>query len=595
MVKYGDDKAKMGRLHKGLEYSRLKMQPFRQKAMSAIRQYVGFNYSDSGSNAQEPVNYIEMGISIFLRLLAAQNPKALATTFIPDLKATATNLGMALDHLAREIRFVDTMTDVILNAMFIQGILKVGLNQSAKVEIGGVFHDVGQPFVDSVSIDNWVIDMTATKFEQAQYMGDTYQVPLFQVKECKLFSDAALESIKPDDISKTNEQGDRKQATISQGDDGPPESLFDIVVLQDLWMPHENKILTLAKNQQQLPPLRESEFEGPEHGPYTFLEFEKVPGNLMPLPPVSLWMDLHLLMNSLYRKFRDQAERQKSLLLVQTGNEVDGERLALAKDGDVIRVDNPVGSKEAALGGMNPTETGFYLLCRDEVSKIMGNIDAIGGLGPQSETASQDQMIQQNSSIRVAVMRDKVNNAVKQVFEDLAFYMWNDPLIEIPLVKRVPGSDIEVNTSFNADDREGDFLDYNIDIEPYSMAHETPVQRLQGISKFMQEIVYPAMPMLEAQGGGVNWQTLLEIYSKYSHLPEIKDILVFGDEGMAPKPPEQAIGGDRPKQAPVTRRINERVNRPGATQQGKDAAMMQLLMGGDVQKSQKAALGRPNR
>ena len=59
-------------------------------------------------------------------------------------------------------------------------------------------------------------------------------------------------------------------------------------------------------------------------------------------------------------------------------------------------------------------------------------------------------------------------------------------------------------------------------------------------------------------------------------------------------PPSPVAGqGDGPGKPPVTTRRYERINRPGATRQGKDAAMISTLLGARVQPKETAGAMRP--
>ena len=62
---------KMSRLSDAMEYSRRKMQPFRENRLSHIRQYVGSNYSETGASDKNPINLLEMAINIYRRQGAA--------------------------------------------------------------------------------------------------------------------------------------------------------------------------------------------------------------------------------------------------------------------------------------------------------------------------------------------------------------------------------------------------------------------------------------------------------------------------------------------------------------------------------------------
>ena len=107
----------------------------------------------------------------------------------------------------------------------------------------------------------------------------------------------------------------------------------------------------------------------------------------------------------------------------------------------------------------------------------------------------------------------------------------------------------------------------------------------------------PLAPALQQQGISVDFEAVARIWAKYTDMTELNDILVMsGVEDLA----QQNGGGgapdmerNRPRQSPVTHRVNERVNRPGATTHGKADVLSRLLMQGGAQDSEIGALMRP--
>jgi hypothetical protein len=148
-----------------------------------------------------------------------------------------------------------------------------------------------------------------------------------------------------------------------------------------------------------------------------------------------------------------------------------------------------------------------------------------------------------------------------------------------------------VPVTFGPDSREGDFLDYNIEIEPYSMQHQSPQMKLQTLTQVFGQFIVPFAPMLAEQGIGINFESLLKTISKYANVTELNDILEYTQSSGSNDRP--MVGSPPVKMGATTKHISERVNRPGATRHGKDAALSQILFGGDVQASEKAAIGRP--
>ena len=122
------------------------------------------------------------------------------------------------------------------------------------------------------------------------------------------------------------------------------------------------------------------------------------------------------------------------------------------------------------------------------------------------------------------------------------------------------------------------------------MQHQSPQMKLQALVQVFQQFIAPFAPMMAEQGIGINFEALLNTIGKYANVNELNEILEFSQpSGMYDKP----MVGQPPQKMGTTRHISERVNRPGATRSGKDAALMQTLLGGNPQAAEMAAIRRP--
>lgn len=581
----------MKRLREAVTWSRLKLEPFRTKRVEAIRQYVGKHYSDDGAEDRVPVNMIELAISIYVRQLAARAPRPMVTASRPDLRPQALSYEILLTQRIKEIDLESTLKNVVLDAMFSMGIVKCGLAPTGQmIEIDGFLHDPGQSYADHVLLDDWVHDMTAKRYEQVRYAGNRYRWPLEALKNMKSIPAAQRDALKADPMTANDESGGEKAETISRGDDEPVE-VEDTVELLDLWLPQEKLVVTMQVEGDG-DPIAVADWEGEEPGPYHRLSFAEVPGNVMPLPPVATWVDLHDLGNRIYRKLGRQAERQKTILGVSGAATEDGDRIVQANDGEAIRSDNPNAAKEFKFGGPEATSQAFWLSLKDQFAYYGGNLDALGGLGPQSKTLGQDELLAGNANQRISEMADRVVTFTAGIVRSLAWWEWHDPIRERDIYKPVPGTDVSVRSTWSPSKLQGGFNDHDIDIDAYSMQHQTPASKLQSMTRFFQEYLMPFAAQMQAQGISINFQELVAVVSRLGNLPELDGLLTF-----AGAPPQQAgmPGQPQPGDAGMpanTNRTYTRINRAGATRQGKEGVLAQLLMGANVQPAQGATLER---
>jgi len=580
----------LSRLRAAMDHSRRKLKPFRENTLKFLQEYVGKHYGENSTKEPVPVNLIALATAIYVRTLAARTPAVMVSTPHTQLKPAAYELELALDHLLNEIQFRSTLQMGVINSIFSMGIFKVGICQYDRVEIEGVHHDVGQPFVDAVHIDDWVHDVNSRNFEQIQFCGDRYRLPLEFVKDSDLYDAAARDRLSATDGG-VDENGDERSESLSKGTSQRSEDYRETVELWDLWIPQDGLIVTLAADGEG-PPLRVAEWEGPENGPYHLLRHNDVPNNLLPSPPASLWYDLHTIANRIWRKLGRQADRQKTVVAYAGAAEGDARRLQKVDDGEMFRTDAPDKVREMRFGGIDQPSLMYMMQCKDLFSYLAGNLDTLGGLSPQANTLGQEKLLTDAASKLLTEMQDRTVECVEGILKDVAWWLWTDPLIQIPLTKPVPGTDLTVQSTFSEESKEGDFLDYNFKIKPYSMQHTSPGDKLQALTNFWNSFVGPNLQFMAQAGIQPNWEGLLRNVAKLTDMDEIDELLVFGGPPMAQRP--EVVGQDEKGSAQPqhTTRTYERISRPGATSQGKTAGMMAALMG-TAQPKEMAGAMRP--
>jgi len=571
------------------------MAEYRRHRNNAVREFVGHHYAapGDGSSHRMPLNLLELFINIMTQHLAAVAPRAAIRERFPDHRPGAVKLEESLWRLAQDIRLGDSLETVVQDGLFGVGCIKTGLEPKAQVEFMGFLHDVGQPFADAVDLDDLVIDMASNELERVSYIGNDYWVPYEAAMESKVWDRGRLAKLQPDERRVIDEQGEEQIWGISGKDEPQGREYKEQIALRDLWLPLDNLLITLPKYQETDKPLREREWSGPEHGPYRLLTFNKVPGNLLPLPPVAMLRDLNELINSLLRKERKQAERQKTVLGYRAESAEDAERIKNAEDGEAFLMDNPEGAREFKFGGIDQANLAFTVFCKDLYTYVAGNLDMLGGLGPQSQTVGQDKLLAANSSRRLARMQQKVFEFDQGVLRDLAYYIWNDPLLDMAIEKHgPPGSDIRIPTRFTPEDRQGEFLDYEITIEPYSLQYLSPQERLSTMVQLVTQVIMPLLPTAQDPNSPLDIVALIRQIGKLANLEsEFNQIFKIGGQPVMETDPAQQER-KTPQRAPVSHRTYERVNRPGATTQGKDTALMQTLLGGNPQQAEAASIFR---
>lgn len=584
------------RLADARKASRQRLKPFRENRYDAIRQVVGSHYGNDGAPDDVPVGFLELATSVYVQQLVGSAPRAYTSTMVPELKYAAADLKLALDYAAERMHLEETFWRVTQDALFCCGITKMGLTQG---ELGSNnwWNTAWQPFLDWIDMDDWVHDMAAKTWESIAFCGNRYRLDLQTVRECSLFDKKVREKLQASLKATTTEAGDRKAETIGGGLGVDQDEYRDQVELWDIWLPREKLVVTVPADDDESKPLRVVEWNGPDGGPYDMLGFNVVPSNIMPLPPVAIWTDLHNLGNELYRKLSTQALRQKSMLPFRAGSEEDVENARDANDGDAFRCDGEL-PREVRLGGPDQVNLAFFLGLNELFNRFTGNLDTLGGLSPAADTLGQEQILGANASQRVIFMRRKFGAFVDRIFTKLAHYLYNDPLVNIPLEKRVQGTDVSVPFSWNPETRIGHADLFKVAIEPYSNVYRTPESQMAAVMQIWQQIIAPAAPLIPPGNLVQAITELLRMCASLRNLPELNDLIPLlvaaPQQPMVPgQPGGQGGQTDVNVGMPaVTTRNYVRQNIPGASRSQKENALAQALLGSMPQPAESAAMMR---
>ena len=285
-------------IHESIEDSRRKLEFTYREHVDSVEKFVGTHYKENGSRKAIPTNLLELAVTIYERLLAARTPKCRVSTESPELKYFAENFTIALNQIPGEIKLGDTIRQAVKSAMFTMGVVKVGIaGTDPRPNIGD------EPFVSLVNIDDYFVDMSARSWNEIQFEGNEYWMDVDTINAVYGVNLTA------DDYAGDSDSGVKQANAITSGEARQP--LYGRILLRDVYLVRDNVMLTYAVKAKK--EIRRVPWDGPEGTPYVKLWYSDVPGNLMPLAPVSVWKDLHELANQIYRKLAKQAVSKKRI------------------------------------------------------------------------------------------------------------------------------------------------------------------------------------------------------------------------------------------------------------------------------------------
>jgi len=522
-----EDPKQIKKLCNSIEWSNRKLEKYREHRMRAVTQFVGSHYGEGGSTEKVPINLVNAFTSIYLRRLSVSQLRALVTTRNRQLRAAAAEYTIAIDRQLEEIKPEEAINSAFLEAMFGLGMVQIGLSD-------------GEIFVDSIGADDMIIDLASKRWEDVGYIGHRYRPELDWAKSNEAFDRKLREDLKTSQMFSNDQtmSNDSLSQRIMLGHTKGAEEFLDRVDLMQVYLPTENLVVTLADGKTDKP-LMVKEWKGPEDNPlgmYRTIGFNKVPGNLLPIPPVSLWIDLHEATNKLANKAIRQAERQKTILAVQRKATADGQKVVDYNDGDAVTVDHPDGINEFTTGGANQITLGMVMWLRNMGSYIAGNADSLGGLAPATDTVGQDQMLLQQAGSQIDDMAQIAMEFGSNVVQDVAYWTLSDPLLNMRLERKIEGTNESFEFEFNADSIKGEFSDYTFRVDPYSVRRRTPQQRVQLVLSLLDRMVAQYGPFMQQAGMTLDVEYLFKMVSQYADSPEILDSIIFSAGEQHPDP-----------------------------------------------------------
>ncbi len=472
-----------------------RIQSYRKARAMFMREYIGQYYRDKyGITGDEPLNLIFRAIATFVPNLVMQTPVNDVSTEYLQYKPYAEMLGLALDKIERDINLKDTLRAWIVAAFFAFGIVKTSLAASGNViEHGDSRIDPGQVFTSLVDLDNFVFDPICTDMRKSSFLGDRVRVP----RQILLDTDG----YDHDSVAKLPNSkffgGDRVEDLTKQNTSVTESiSLQDYVDVVQLHVPEADALVTISDPQQIMLDkyLKVEDYYGPKEGPYTLLSFTPpVENNPLPIAPVSMIYDIHKIANRTFKRSMNQADREKSVLGYSPAFADEAQDLVDAEDGDTVALTDPDAFRVLEWGGSNPKNDQMVGQMQMWFNYMAGNPDQVSGnqtkgTTGRKETATKTSAMQGNAAIGLEDAKSIIYERTSEISRNQAWYLHHDPLINMPLVKRITGGDYQ-QLELTPEQRQGDFLDFVFKIRARSMVPLDPLQRTRLMTEFAVNMV----------------------------------------------------------------------------------------------------------
>ncbi len=216
-----------------------------------------------------------------------------------------------------------------------------------------------------------------------------------------------------------------------------------------------------------------------------------------------------------------------------------------------------------------------------------GNLDSKGGLSPQAKTLGQDKMLMENASADTSNKQRQMIRFTAGILDALGWYEWNHPyqvhktpykppgLQDFVMQEVHPAGAVGPDGRPRALRRQQRWEDLDRRVDPYSLVHQTPQQKLQFLDGLVTQL-QPLMPLLQQQGVAFDANFWLQKKAEYGDMPDVVNMFTIqepiqpGGQGGAP---------EQPGMPNATKREYVRHNRSEVTGPGQSKSTIQALLG----------------
>jgi len=535
------------------------LEKHRRKRKDLIEELMGDQHPDGSDSNPTPVNLLEVARNTYQQELMPGDLRVLVTPRHPAAAASARGLERGTNERIVETHASREVEAAIGDSLFSMGAVRVTEETTGEVEVEGLGKiQTSATAVRAVPMNRFFYDVEAERWPYITFAGEIFTVPLDWAQGFKGFNREARKVLKAQKLQDVISPGGLRTSrdTRAEKDRYLPHTQLILV-----WLPMEGdsgKILTMAPKTWNV--LDEQDWDGPECGPYHYLTYNDVPGELSQISPLAILKAMHQSANTAMRKVVGRIERTKEIGLTQADDEDLVNRLTKARDGEWVRgTGNPDPVHQYRVGGIGGDLAGAVIQLRSLFSWLGGGIEIMSGLRAQSETLGQDRILSKAASKRMNAMSKRVENFARGIVKALAWYEWTDPIREREFFEKITqrGITYEVPLPWTPETRMGSFLEHDVQVDVYALQHRSPEERMAGLMQSVQALM-PFYPLLQAQGVTIDVRELARLMGRLRDQPELADIFRVTTRREPPvelQPPPQAGAPREP--APDRTRDND--------------------------------------
>lgn len=540
------------------------------------RRYAGAYYH-TGMKAENatPENYPFAYIAFVLPQIFFQMPSSRfeATRSLAD-QPTADGMTAAMNYWTLEAEAEDPTEHCVIDALFGFGVMLTTVEGYGDHGGRGLSFALGDsqqramwPAIKRLSPKNVLWDPLADAETTSRFMGHTFERDLDDVQAQAEQDDTWIPEAVAELLEKEQCPEDDDKEAFPRGL-GERTAKRKVVKLHQLYIPEAGRLITLAESSSNGDGLivRDQEYFGPDEGPYTLFGVYRIPDQFVPLSVLVATFEQFLEVQTHAMKAADDAAAHKKVAVGKADAGKDAEIVKEAKNGDFLKLQNPDSVKDLEIGGASQDQLGYLGVTRERLDRVMGFSDAQRGEA-NSDTATANNLAQQNSDKRIGYMRKQIRKCVHRVLRKVAWYFWNLDAIRMRFVTtdartgepiegtfvggRWPGGYVDTPQGpvyQPPENPDTEFTDVALRIDEESMdKQDDPVYQ-----KRAQDQLELAMN-LQKMGIPVNWRFAVDDYGRAFNKVDyskrlLLDVAAPGQPGAIPPDPYAASSGMVPMQ-----------------------------------------------
>jgi hypothetical protein len=503
----------------------------------ARRQYAGpwhnayYELGQRDWKERRPSNPMSEAIRAYVpHLIGEVRPKL--TPGPNSSRSAATFREYRLNRTCTDIGFTAALEDAVVDAMFGVGILYFGRKAGASVfQIASDQIDAGEPFIQRVPLSAYFCDPNADRLSAASYMGHEYIADKDWVIELGIGNRDVLERIQRDTGT-----GEFDTMATQRGtrDNNEEDMIGEDIRLSDMCFTYQGQRFRCVIGPDDGP----EEFviepyleDGPDLGPYEFLELDRLPGAQMGVCPAAVIMDAHLASQGVFARMVRQLENTTRKIITDPSQDEFVMRLRDRNSDDEIIFGDGSRTKEVVYGGMiEEMARGYSVL--DAVMQRMGpSTNLVGGKGDPGGSATGTSLLMSNAQVVLNLWKGRRDRFVSAGLNRVNWYLDVPMTGPMTIPTTLPSGRVVAITVDPNDPRVRDtsWQDFEYSVYPFSAPAMDPRMRQRSVTELVQ--VLPAFLQMVAGLNGDPAQAMATIASIYDW-PELTQIIPTQDAGQ---------------------------------------------------------------